>query len=534
MKNIQAFGVFLLLAGFCFGGPLVMFSYKAQTGVFSILMIAYLIFQYPHLRLGVDQVANPDGDLMGSLWREIQEAMGNEGFDLPEDLGATNGARPQQTSSIPKTKPTMRPAASVKSNDPYAKEAQVINGQLKHVYELNAFIKPEEIVKSWNYVTYPLTQIGPLKFVDVQKIEGDLGREISALHRSRMGIRERVEVLAVDAHPQILLQVTRGNPQPLLWEERPRTLKTMSTVIGFYAEGVNQKPLIIDMFGNDTEHVNGGFFGQPGAGKSSTLLIALDILLGNTSPEMLEVHGIDLKKNTFKRYADVPHMAQYTSNVEQAMKILDQFVAWCNDETAAQDLKYRLLVIDDFQMLVNHNEHGKGALEKIIKIMQTGREWGIRVWTATQNPDKDNYPSPLKPLTHFKVCGHIENDNYVRTQLQIIGASKITPKREMIFCDLLGDKRITTFWYTPEDREKGIGELVRKYDGVEFTPNTPITLDPNNVRFPLPQRPLSEVEKQAVRILKERDGLSLNKLCETVYGSKNGNTLKYVKEALES
>lgn len=530
MKTAKMFVVLLLVTGFCLGGPLMMLSYRSQSIILAVIMTCYVIYEYPHTRLGSDPV--PNGDMMGSLWREIRDLVSNEDFDLPADQPATVSSARTRPADQPVVNKPVRPSTpNSGSKDPYVKEALVINGQLAKIYKLNAQINPAEIVKSWNYITYPLTQTGPLKFNDVQKIEGDLGREISALHRSKLGATERVEVLTVDVHPKMLLQVTRANPQALLWNERPKTLKTMNTVIGYYADGLNQKPLVIDMFGNDTEHVNGGFFGQPGAGKSSTLLIALDMLLANTSPEMLEVYGIDLKKNTFKRYAEVPHMAQYTSNADQAIKILDQFVMWCNEETAAQDLKYRLLVIDDFQMLINHSEHGEGALEKIIKIMQTGREWGIRVWTATQNPDKDSYPSALKPLTHFKACGHIENDNYVRTQLQIYGASKVTPKREMIFCDAFGDKRITTFWYTPEDREQGVAELVRLWGGRDFHSNAPIELDPSKVRFPIGHRSLSPVERLAVRNMKAT-GLSLNKLCEAVYGSKNGEILEWIKAAI--
>lgn len=535
MNAMLACLVIFVSAGFSFGGPLSMFSYHTQSIVFGTALTVYALLRHPHARLLGKAMPTPsvnDGDLFGSILKEIDDLDISHLFD--------NGVtEPDTSTGIAQTtvKQRVRSAGSATGEsvvDAYTKEAEVINGQLEKLYELNAKIKPGDISRSWNYVTYPLTQCGALRFADVQRIEVDLGRDISARHRSRMGNNERVEVLAVDAHPKILLQVTRANPQPLLWGEQPRSVKVMNTVIGFYLDGTQAKPLTIDMAGDDSEHINGGFFGQPGSGKSSTLISALDILLGCTPPSMLEVYGIDLKKNNFKRYHNTQHMSDYTSSAEHALSILDQFVVWCNEKTAPTDLKYRLLVIDEFQMLINHSEYGKAALDKITTIMQAGREWGIRVWTATQNPNADNYPSSLKPLTHFMGCGHIQNDDYVRRQLQIYGASKITPKREMIFVDAFGDRRITTFWYSPEDRIRTLEVLNNTWVNNQQTErHAPPVLDPDNVRFPVSShRPLSPVEREAAVNLRRNRGYTLTDLCIHVYGSKNSKTLNLIKESV--
>lgn len=570
-----------LLGALAFGGPLDQFSYHTQSIVFGIGLGIYLLVRHPSARLRNATPApwRSDGDPMASLWADVQHLIGGDedADQVPLPQPATSAARPPR-----------RPATPQTSTDPYVGEATVINNQLKYVYGIEAQINPRDIVKSWTYITYPLTPTGHTPYDKTMKITGDLARDISLLYRSKHGNTDHVSVQAVDAHPKTLLQVTRAVPKPLLWSERPRGLGAMTTAIGFYADGLAQKPMLIEMAGQDSNHINGGFYGQPGAGKSSTLLTALDILLANTPPSMLEVYGIDLKVNTFKRYAGVPHMRQYTSNANAAINILDHFVQWCHEETANPDLKYRLLVIDEFQLLLNHPEVGKAALEKITKIMTAGREWGIRVWTATQNPNADNYPAVLKPLTHFMACGKIQNDNYVRSQLGIYGASIIMPRREMVWTDgSMTNYRVATFWYSAEDRSESLQSLLqganrsanrreagrepqreqarelpreewieekREPDGeereepreenteganrVQREPDARredamLMLDPALVRFPLAShRPPTQVEVLAIQRLHARENFTLTELCIRVYGSKNTQTLSLIKKAV--
>lgn len=537
MKNIWTYTFAFGLFAICFGGPLNQFTYRTQSIIFAAGIVIFLVIVHPKTQEIASAIpSSMAGDVLDNMFGDLMD------FVQPEEdqeVVPTPVKQPVTGQKVKVAPPKVKkqPNTSAKLGY-YEKEAMTIGEQLQGTYQIPVKIKPEEIIKSWNYVTYPLTPLkAGVKLANLVKVETDLARDISALHRIKYGDNGRVEVMTIDAHPKTLLQVTRANPQPLTWAERNPMTRPLTTCFGFYQEGVDPTPATIDIGGEDSDYINGGFFGQPGSGKTNTLINALDQLLEVTSPSMINVYGIDMKKNVFNRYDQVPHFRQFTSDPDQAINILDQFVIWCHNKTAPTDRKYRLLIIDEFQMLITHSEHGEAALQKITKIMQTGREFGIRVWLATQNPNADNYPTGLKPLTHFKVCGYIQNDDYVRRQLDIYGANKITQKRELIFVDAASTiHRTTNFWVTQAEREEMRLRLATKWqpygDPMEIE-REELKPDPKQVQFPITERrPLSPVEKRAVRYLKQ-EGWSLNAISDHVYGSKDKFKLQWIKEAID-
>lgn len=485
-------------------------------------------------------------------------------------------AAPPSTFVPPKPPPPAgQPSTSRRPLDPtqptgkltfYQEEAAVINRQLRQIHKLNCGIdlkKAGAIKVTPDFVIYTLRQTGPLRFDDLRRIEDDLAREINDLHRNhRAG---EVSVLAVNSQPMVL-QVSRQRPQKLLWADRKWQGRPLQTTLGRYWHGVEEHELVLDLAGNASEYINGAFFGQPGAGKSTALHIALIGLLESTPPEQLEVYCIDLKANAYAVYRNVPHVRQVANTIGDAMDILETFATWCMAEGRPEDDKHRLLLVDECQMLLTHSQYGDHALTLLGRILEAGREAGIRVWTATQNPDAQSYPSKLKPRTHWMAAAAIRNDDYIRRQLKIYGAAKLRGKGELIFVGPYGDYRVKTFWLTKNDQEQAIDGLVRRWGpryrvdmGVDMTryePDMPVDMgryepdiSPDMSAFPLvaiekhfpigEARPLTDGEAKLVRFMATLERYqyngkpSMSKLVPAVYGSRDPQRTEWVREALE-
>ena len=453
----------------------------------------------------------------------------------------------------------------------YQREALVINQRLE-AYGIKAGIdyrNRRAIVMGYGFVHYVLSQRGTMRFEDVRKVEGDLAREINALHRKHQF--GPVHVIAVDSQP-VVLQVTRAKPQKLLWAERKPHGRPLQTFLGTYWIGAQHYELLLDFVGDDSKWINGAFFGQPGSGKSTLLRIALINLLETTPPEELEVYGIDLNSTSLDRYTKLPQVRRVDHAVEDALATLEVFAKWCAVDGRPTDGKYRLLLIDEFQMLMADSEYGDYALSLMVRILEAGRKSRIRVLTATQNPDAQSYPSKLKPRTHYMAAGLVVNDDYLRKQMGIYGASKLNGGGEFVFVGPVGNYLFTTYWMTEEDEQRAVQGLVRRWgasgsgpvhatglDGsqvvhdrfssgsgvVQTTGSEPLTRDAGSdavsqINFPIrPARALTEVEAVELRQLAELERfqhqgrLSLNKLVYYVYGAKRPELLEWIKAALD-
>jgi hypothetical protein len=363
-----------------------------------------------------------------------------------------------------KSKPTVSKAQGF-----YEIEVMTINRLLKTHYKLNAEVTIQGMVKAPRFIAYEVVQKGPLTFDKLKKIEYDLAREVNAINRNNAFGPVTCMFSSTQPH---WLQVTNPKPYRIHWDQRYDLWKPQpfDAYLGFYYDGSTAKPLVANIKGKNSPFINGGWFGQPGAGKSTDMHMALTSLLEYTSPSELHVYGIDIAKNVWQRYQGVPHLKRYARDIEEALRILKQFSDWCQADGLKIDGIHRLLVIDECQDLLTHPDHGKIALKYLSDILSKGREFGIRVWMATQNPDSDCYPSKLKPKTHFMACGFIMNDDYVSSELGIVGASVMTEKEEFIYMgpgtntrEKGAGTRVTMYEFTDQDLESSIETVIRKW-----------------------------------------------------------------------
>lgn len=512
---------------------------------FAALLFCYLFFEY-HLPV---QTPVPAG------------AVPVQGGAAPVQRPVPAGAAPVQTP----VQRVVQPAVQVVAQpDPprealkltfYQREAVVINRQLAEVYKLPLaidFRDPNAIVMTPTKVVYRTKQLGPVAFAKVERIAVDLARDINTLYRQKSLAREKwhqVKVSVVDAQP-IVFQVTRVEPKMQAWETRP-SLAPFQTCVGFYLKGWDMEPQILDIANKDSQHGFGIWIGQQRSGKSRSMEAALNQLLANT-PSGLELYGIDLNGALFDNYKGVPQFKGGAKTMEEALPILAMFAKWCDAQYAPDDGVVRLLVIDEFHKLLAAEQYREEALRYIKKIMQEGGKYLLRIWAATQNPNEENYPALIKPLTQFTLCSRIQNDLYVRNILQIFGASDLLPKVEQLYTGPEGVLTLATFWYSDADVKASLAEL-RKLPvqvvpaavqvvqaATPVDPAAPAFVAPGEVAFPIKtKRPLTSVEAdEVVRHIEAgeflyREKLSLTRVCKFAYGSKNEDKLKFVKDMLK-
>lgn len=437
---------------------------------------------------------------------------------------------------------TQKAGKSTAANEPalnwFQVEAAIINNLLKNRFMIDARIhlrNPTAIIQAYNFINYRVDELNTIEFLELRKISNDLARAINASpHRSHQ--YGTVQVLVHDTQP-IVLQVSHPRPTRLNWADRPKNAE-LTAALGVYYSGAKRTVMQIDLKG---DRANGAIMGAPGGGKSIALRGLLIQLIESTPPNLLQVWGIDLKVDVFQEFAGLPHLADYTGDKMEALDILKQFAYWASAAGAKRDGVYRLLLIDEFQDLTTDPEIGEEALNLIDGIMRRGREFGIRVLVACQLPDNKSYPTILKSKTHWMASAFILHDNYLTKQLDIYGASKLPEKGEMVFHGPGLDCTVTAYWLPKENIPAEIAKLHTRWGTVTQVP-APVTADDGEpeaikVAFPIMHRPLTPTEQAAVRILAEREDHkylgkpSLNKLCFTVYGSKNDDKMDWIKEA---
>lgn len=435
-------------------------SYGQSTSIMFCLIFVVIGFELKktaelrairaaHAALQKPATTAPVIDQAASLTTELAEVL--------QAAGLVQQPPVQQAPAVAPKKTTVNKAMGF-----YEIEVMALTRLLKTHYRLNAEVTAEGMFKAPRFVAYKVIQTGALKFDKLQAAEFDLAREINDIHRNNAF--GPVSIMFTQTQP-IWLQITNPKPYRLEWADRYNLWnpKPFDCITGVYYEGATAKPLVINIKGKNSPFINGGWFGQPGAGKSTDMHMALTSLLEYTSPNELHLYGIDIAKNVWQRYQGVPHLKRCARDIEEALRILKQFSDWCQADGLKIDGIHRLLVIDECQDLLTDPVHGKIALKYLSDILSKGREFGIRVWMATQNPDSDCYPSKLKPKTHFMCCCHILNDDYVSSELKIVGASKMTEKEEFMYVGPGLETRVTMYEFTDQDLESSIETIIKKW-----------------------------------------------------------------------
>lgn len=369
--------------------------------------------------------------------------------------------------------PAKAPAKAQKEIEvtPLQMEAVEISKLFRDAYDIPAYIdyrRQSAIIETPRNILYRIDNRRPFPMGAIMNRLDDIARDIHRYARKSKG--PAVVASLIDSQPPYLA-VSRQDPQPHLWANREWKRRPLTTCIGDYWDGPERTPLVLNIEGKACTIPAGLFCGQPRSGKSRTLHGALLGMLEATPPSKLHVWCVETKTDAYSIYAGLPHIQKVTGRMDDVLPILQQFEHWTTSEGAPTDGIHRLLILDEFQDLIESEEIG-GTVEALIKkIMAKGPERGLRVWLATQVPDKDCYPPRLKALTAFKIACTIENDGYLKQVLGIHGANRLQPQREFIWAADGRQRTITSYWLSDDDITNEIAALRAKWGGATTITN---------------------------------------------------------------
>lgn len=513
---------------------------------------------------------DPLGGLGGHA-QSVLQGMHDSYLRTAEQLRAASAPK-AQTAPIPAT--AGQPDQPKRQLTTLQAEAVEINKMLRNGYKLPVKISisdPKAITETPAYIMYRLDSSQPFALSELSSRSSDLAREIMRVSRRNRG--ELVRAFVIDGQPPYL-QVSKPTSATVNWDQRPLVKRPLSAAIGVYWEGPKECPIVLDMYGKDSDYINGLFCGMQGSGKSTDIHAGLISLFGDNGPDMLEAYLFDAKNNAYSAYSRLPHVKAVSNRFDATVESLK----WLNDLCLHEqwDGVHRLLVIDEFQEFMREQERRDVIYGLVHGIMSRGRSAGIRVWLALQVPKANFVPTDMKGLLDFYAISRIDKGDYVKTYLGIDGANQVEKRKEFIF-DGPGFRRVALKFYLPEEEKvRQIDGLMARWGGYRVV-TAPVTSGYNRLQngsapvtapvtapvrggyvtgyapvidgstsgrdthkplqsqlFPLDRtRQLTDQEAMAAyRLWQELK--SQNKTIEVVFGGKkNGERAAFIKEALE-
>lgn len=383
------------------------------------------------------------------------------------------------------------------------------------------------------YVLYKLHLHGAQRLASLQSVVSDLAQRVAAYRGRNARLRLREHPLSIEAeHP---------DPQPLSW--RGAVLgghRAHSMLVG--AEYTDGRRNDVWLAFEDAPHIL--VAGTTGSGKSTVLRAMLTSLCWSTSPDSLALYLVDLKNEDLVPYAGLPHVLGFAGNDRLAQAALAQVEAELDRRIAGSSAAQRIgLVVDELAQLP------EDAKQRLGRILALGRSKRVNVIAATQHPtaklvgEKTNYAVRLigrvaDASTSALCCGRPG-----------VGAEMLPGRGAFVLVDGADLRRIQAYAFTsdvapalvsviadrhPKTGAKPVSERPSEPEKAMLVVKNsfaPVSEPSVETRWPLPMRPPTEQEAQAIRNLAGE--MSLNSLILTAYRSKNRKTYDWVKGALQ-
>lgn len=150
--------------------------------------------------------------------------------------------------------------------------------------------------------------------------------------------------------------------------------------------------------------------GTTGSGKSALINTLLYTLIKNVSQDEYELKLIDPKRVSFNAFKSLKN-AELITEIDQATDMLDQLIILMesrykfmetNNETDKNIFKPTFVVVDELAelMLVDR----ANCEEKLIRLLQKGRQANIHIILATQRPTTDVISGLIKAQCDTRIC----------------------------------------------------------------------------------------------------------------------------------
>jgi S-DNA-T family DNA segregation ATPase FtsK/SpoIIIE len=181
--------------------------------------------------------------------------------------------------------------------------------------------------------------------------------------------------------------------------------------------------------------------GEPGSGKSITLIEILTTLVLNKTPEELQLYLFDLKQAAFYVFKNLPHVRENTHDRKKIKKCFEDLLKELNFRSdllekyevphinrLPKDVRppYIIVGIDEFSLL--DDNYSTTAIQNIAAI---GRALGVYVILSTQRPDSKIVDGRIKALLTVRIGGRMQDVYNSRIIIDDAGCENLTTPGHM-------------------------------------------------------------------------------------------------------
>lgn len=165
--------------------------------------------------------------------------------------------------------------------------------------------------------------------------------------------------------------------------------------------------------------------GTSGSGKSVCLRVMITNCILTKNPKMLKLHLCDLKYGVeFSIFKYSKMVETFVKDINEALELLYMLeeemyrryelfeekkvvnITEYNKKYKQNQIPYHLVFIDEFANM----KISKEAIDLVDKLLRMARAVGIHFVIATQRPDKDTIPGPLKANLQASIAFKTKND----------------------------------------------------------------------------------------------------------------------------
>jgi hypothetical protein len=259
------------------------------------------------------------------------------------------------------------------------------------------------------------------------------------------------------------IEVPRKNP---VYTELtlPQRMKPFRAILGRSYTYGKEEVLKIDL--NDPNEAAIFIAGQPGCGKSNLMEGMLLSLANNTSPDLLSVYLIDMKRRSLAKMEGLPHVVDGGWDEDGAYRVckavFDDLMARRDSDNVEHKV---VLFIDELRELKFGSAEILG--EWLPRIVALGREIGVNVVAATQKPNAEDLGPIVNALFTVRIAGVVESPHasYHTLKRKGAGAENLLGRGDMLLSKI-GREPVRMQAYRVMDIEGYVGQVAGKWPNV--------------------------------------------------------------------